>query len=63
MAKRKEIEKKFKELSDKLSKDESFSKEVTKLSEIIEQIESEDNNQARWPYVDAKPISEIRWRG
>lgn len=64
MAKTTEIDKRLSELHKRILADENLYKELTLLSEVLNDIETleDDEQQARWPYINAEPISRGIWR-
>ena len=64
MAKTTEVDKLLNELHKRILTDENLHKELTQLSEVLNDIETLDDNEqhARWPYINAEPISRGIWR-
>ena len=64
MPKRNKIDATMKDLNRRLSRDKSLVKELSQLSEVMENLsETEDSAPShRWPYSGATPILEATWR-
>jgi len=61
MAKKREIDKKFKDLSKKLARDKALSKELADMTKMIDGVDVDEAAGAQWPYVGAKPILGTAW--